>query len=127
MAQATSGDPSTMIKALKDWAADIEKVGTPSDMPDDARHGFELFVDEAKKIEDDATLEDLQNLGEDLSSEDQADGEAFSTWTTENCPMELPSLNPSDLPSEMPTDLPTDPSDLESMLSELSQLTESAG
>lgn len=127
MAQATSGDSSAMIRALKDWAADIEKVGTPSDMPDDARHGFELFVDQAKQIDDDATLEDLQNLGEDLSADDQADGEAFSTWTTQNCPMDLPSLDASDLPTEMPTDLPTDPSELESMLSELSQLTESAG
>ena len=132
MAQATSGDAdaSAMITALKKWAADMEDVGTPSDMPDDARHGFELFVDQAKKLDENATLQDLENLGEDLSSDDQADGEAFSEWTTKNCPLDLPSglpsIDSSDLPSIDPSDLPSmDPSDLESMMSELSELTQS--
>ena len=131
MSAATSGgDTSGMIAALKKWAADIEDVGTPADMPDDARHGFELFVDQAKKLDENATLQDLENLGGDLSSGDQADGEAFSEWTTKNCPLDLPSglpsINPSDLPSIDPSDLPSmDPSDLESMMSELSELTQS--
>ena len=118
------------IKDLKAAADKLKSVGTPADMPDDARHGFELFVDQAKKLDENATLQDLENLGEDLSSGDQADGEAFSEWTTKNCPLDLPSglpsIDPSDLPSIDPSDLPSmDPSDLESMMSELSELTQS--
>ena len=129
-AATTSGDTSGMIASLKKWAADMEDVGTPSDMPDDARHGFELFVEQARQLDENATLQDLEKLGEDLSSDDQADGEAFSEWTTKNCPLDLPSglpsIDPSDLPSIDPSDLPSmDPSDLESMMSELSDLTES--
>jgi hypothetical protein len=123
LAQATSGDSSAMIAALKDWAGDMEDIGTPSDMPDDARHGFELFVEQAKDLDEDATLADLEKLGEDFSEEDQADGEAFSAWTEANCPIDLPSLDPSNLPSVDPSALESmasmDPSELESMMSEL--------
>jgi hypothetical protein len=133
VSQATeSADSSAMIKALKEWAGDIEDVGTPSEMPEDARHGFELFIEAAKDIDDNASIEDLQNIGDDLSDADQKDGQAFSDWTTDNCPLDIPGLPdasdlPSDLPSDLsdlPSDLPTDPSELESMLSEL---TASAG
>jgi hypothetical protein len=91
LSSATSGgDIGKAIAALKEWAADIEDVGTPADMPDDARHGFELFVEQAKGLDEDASMEELQNLGEDLSEADQADGEAFGDWTTKNCPLDLP-------------------------------------
>ncbi|MCW2774625.1 MAG: hypothetical protein JWN91_2951 [Nocardioides sp.] len=132
VSQATDADSASMIKALKEWAGDIEDVGTPSEMPEEARHGFELFIAAANDIDDDATLEDLQIIGDDLSDADQKDGQAFSDWTTDNCPLDIPGLPdasdlPSDLPtglSDLPSDLPTDPSELESMLSEL---TASAG
>jgi hypothetical protein len=129
VSRATDADSAAMIAALKDWAGDIEDVGTPSEMPEEARHGFELFIAAANDIDDDATLEDLQNIGDDLSDADQKDGQAFSDWTTDNCPLDIPGLPdasdlPSDLPTDLPSDLPTDPSELESMLSEL---TASAG
>lgn len=127
MSEATaSADASGMVAAMKKWAAKMEDVGTPSDMPDDARHGFELFVSEVKKLDDNATAADLDHIGDGLSSADQKDGEAFGDWTTKNCPLDLPSIDPSDLPSIDPSDLPSmDPSDLESMMSDLSELTQS--
>jgi hypothetical protein len=101
VSKATDADTSDMVKALQEWAADIEDVGTPSEMPDDARHGFEVFVDAAKDIDEDAALGDLQNLGDDLSEGDQKDGEAFSDWTTSHCPLDIPGLpDASDLPSD---------------------------
>jgi hypothetical protein len=129
VSKATDDDSAGMVKALKEWAGDIEDVGTPSEMPDDARDGFALFVKAAQDIDDDATLDDLQNIGDDLSEADQRDGQAFSDWTTDNCPLDIPGASdlPSDLPSDLadlPSDLPTDPSELESMISEL---TASAG
>jgi hypothetical protein len=77
-----------MIEDLQAWAADMEEVGTPAEMPADARAGFELFVDRAGDLEEDASLDDLEHLGEDLSEAEQADGRAFSAWTAENCPMD---------------------------------------
>ncbi len=126
MSEATaSGDASGMVAAMKKWVAKMEDVGTPGDMPDDARHGFELFVGEVKKLDDKATASDLEHIGDGLSSADQKDGEAFGDWTTKNCPLDLPSIDPSDLPSMDPSNLPSmDPSDLESMMSDLSELTQ---
>lgn len=90
MAEASAGDSAAMLRALKEWAADIEAVGAPEDMPEDARAGFELFVEQAKGLDEDATLADLERLGEDLSESDRADGEAFGEWARENCPLDLP-------------------------------------
>jgi hypothetical protein len=134
LAQAASGDSAAMISALKDWAGDMEDIGAPSKMPDDAQHGFELFLDQAKDLDEDASLDDLQNLGDDLSEGDQADGAAFSEWTTKNCQLDIPGVDASDLPSIDPSDLENqlddlDPEDRESMMSELEEqmgdLTES--
>ncbi len=141
MAEAGTGDMSQAVSAIKEWAENMEEVGTPDDMPDEAREGFEVFVKAAGEIDEDAKLEDLQNLGGDLSESDQEAGDAFGDWATETCPTELPDISdlpseiasdlPTDLPTEIPSeleslmsDLPTDPSELESMLSEL---TASAG
>lgn len=92
MAEAASGDPAAMARALQDWADEIEAVGAPADMPDDARAGFALFVEQARGVDEDATLADLERLGEGLSEADRADGEAFSAWTTQSCPLDLPEL-----------------------------------
>lgn len=127
MADLTSADTSKAITAFKEWAADMKDVGTPDDMPEDARRGFEVFVDAAQDIDDDASIDDLQNLGDDLSQADQDAGDTFGEWASENCPSDLSDLAssiPSDLPTDLPSDLPTDPSELESMMSEL---TASAG
>lgn len=92
LSQASPGaDSAAMARALRSWAEDIEKVGTPPEMPDDARHGFELFVDQARKIDEHASLQDLEKLGEGLSEADRADGQAFNDWTRDNCPLDLPS------------------------------------
>lgn len=141
LAQAMTDDPDVTVKAIKDWAAEMQDVGTPEDMPGDVRDGFEIFVDAARDLPDDASLDELQSFGDDLSEDDQAAGEAFGDWATEECPnallptdlpTELPSDLASDLPTEMPSeleslmsDLPTDPSELESMMSELAESMDS--
>jgi hypothetical protein len=100
MAGADSTDAKSTIAALKEWAGDMKKVGTPDEMPDDARKGFEVFVEQASQIDDDASLADLNDLGKDLPQEDQDAGDAFGDWATKNCPAptDLPSLD--SVPSE---------------------------
>jgi hypothetical protein len=124
MAEAGTGDMSKAVSAIKEWAENMQEVGTPDDMPEEARDGFEVFVDAASEIDENATLEDLQDLGGDLSEADQEAGDAFGDWATETCPVPLPG--PTDLPSEIASDLPTEmPSDLESMMSDLPSELES--
>jgi hypothetical protein len=85
------GEAGAVIGAYREWAADLAKTGAPADMPDDARHGLELFLEQAEQIDEDATLDDLATLGDDLTGADRKDGEAFSTWVQDNCPLDLPS------------------------------------
>jgi hypothetical protein len=92
LSEDVAGDQAAMVRALRDWARDLEEVGTPDDIPDDARRGFELFVEQALEIDEDASLAELERLGEDLSAADQADGDAFSDWAQDSCPLDVPSL-----------------------------------
>ena len=73
----------------KDFAEKLEDVGTPDDMSDDERKGFDLFIETANKLDDDATEEDVAQLGEDLSDDDEKNLQAFTTYLTETCAKEL--------------------------------------
>lgn len=80
------GDTSAGIEAFKDWGDSMREVGTPEDIPEDARRGFEVMLDSIDEIDAEATEEELAELGEDLSEGDQESGTAFVTWATEECP-----------------------------------------
>lgn len=87
---ADPSDAAATVRAFKQWAADMEEVGAPADLPEDARHGFELFVEQAQGLDENASLEELERLGKGLSASDRAAGEAFNDWTSENCPLDQP-------------------------------------
>jgi hypothetical protein len=94
--QSDPKDTSAAIKGIKDWAGEMEDYGTPSEMSDDARDGFEVVIATFKGVDEDASLADIQNLGDDVSEADNKLAEAFGDWTQENCPApEVPDL-PSD-------------------------------
>lgn len=84
---AAMSDEAGVVKAVKEWAAGMEDVGTPDEMPDDAQRGFAVFLDHAADLDEDMGIEDLQRLSTGLSEEEQADGEAFTTWVQDNCPV----------------------------------------
>ncbi|KAA1427911.1 hypothetical protein [Nocardioides antri] len=71
------------VDAIHDWADEAEEVGTPEDIPDDARAGFEAIVELAKDIEEE-DLED-ENFLDDLSEEEQDEFEAYATYVGETC------------------------------------------
>ncbi len=84
-------DSAATVRAFKGWADGMADVDPPAEMPDDARHGLELFVEQAQGIDENASLDELAKLGEGLSDSDRAAGAAFNDWTGDNCPMDLPS------------------------------------
>jgi len=85
---AAMGDEAGVVKAVKDWAAGMEEVGPPEEMPDDAQRGFALFLDHAADLDEDMGIEDLQRLVDNVSADDRADGEAFTSWVQDNCPVQ---------------------------------------
>jgi hypothetical protein len=90
-----------MAQAVKDWGSRMEEVGTPEDISDDARKGFESVVDQAKEIDaSDFSMDNLEELekgGADASAEETKQAEAFGTYLTDTCgnpmdDMEMPEL-----------------------------------
>ena len=94
----------TMVNAIKDYAAALDDVGAPDDMPDDAREGMEFLVGWADDLDpaDFTSAEDFDNFDEQFSEEEQAVGDAFFAYVEETC---------GGGPTDVPTDLPTDPPD----------------
>ncbi|WP_210439410.1 hypothetical protein [Nocardioides xinjiangensis] len=90
-----------MARVVEDWGNEMEEVGTPEGIPDDARKGFEAVVDQAKDVDAaDFSAESLEELGRggaDASEEVQQQAEAFADYLTETCgnpldDIEMPEL-----------------------------------
>jgi hypothetical protein len=94
-----------MARAVKDWGKDLEEVGTPDDIPDDARAGFERLVEQAQDVDvSDFSidrLEDLQQGGAEASEKVKNEAQAFADYLTETCGNPLDDLDLPQLP-EMP-------------------------
>lgn len=75
----------------KEAAASFEKVGTPSDIAADARHGYEVLVTHLGAMPDGASSGDLEKMQKALSTADQQDVFAFVTYVTKECVGSLPS------------------------------------
>lgn len=88
-------DPKDVITALKKVGEELEEVGTPEGIPEDARAGFELTVETIKGLDEDSTLEEIQTLDEDFTDAEQKQSDAFDAYLTETC---------DDAPSEEPTE-----------------------
>ncbi|MEQ6902965.1 hypothetical protein [Nocardioides sp. YIM 152588] len=100
------GDYEGFAKAIHDYAERLEEVGTPDDIPDDAREGFQIQVEAAK----DVTAEDLEKVDTaaaddpfdiDLSEADAAKVRAYTEYQVKACG----GLDLDDLPTDLPTDL----------------------
>ena len=75
---------AAMVEALRTWAKKLEQVGTPDDMSDQAREGFELIVRAAADLEP-GDVDNLAHLGEDFSEDEMAATEAFEDYATQHC------------------------------------------
>ena len=75
---------AAMVEALRTWAKELEAVGTPDDMSEQAREGFELIVRAAADLEP-GDVDNLALLGEDFSEDEMAATEAFEDYATQHC------------------------------------------
>jgi len=92
LAEASQKEALASIKA---WATDLEKVGTPEEMPDEARAGFELMIEEVAALDEDDTTEDFQKLDDEMSASEKEATAAFEKYSADTCggmELETPEL-----------------------------------
>jgi len=99
---------------VDEWVDKMKDAGTPDDIGDDERHGFEVLVDAI----DDADVDDIEDTTsfEDVveDDDDRADVTKFFAYYGKTCvdlgglPTEFPSEFPSDFPTETPSGFPTE-------------------
>ena len=73
------------IKTLKDAADEFEDVGRPTTCPTTPRRASSITIDTINDLDDDATLDDLAQIG-DFSEEEQKKTEAFEEYIAKDCP-----------------------------------------
>ena len=66
-------------------AATLVGVGTPANIPADARAGFEVLLTLAVKAGDDSTSAEIAQLGADLSDDDENMVSALFTYAATEC------------------------------------------
>jgi hypothetical protein len=81
-----TGDEKNLGEILKKAAKKIRDVGTPDDIPDDAKEGLEVTLDAIDDLPDDATAEDITALEDKFSDAEKKKTEAFSTYLDKTCP-----------------------------------------
>jgi len=84
------------VKLAKDLSKKLQEIGTPEDMPADARKGFEKALQLIDDLSEDATPEEMEKASGSLTEEEQANQSALSDYISKKC---LGSLLPSASPS----------------------------
>jgi hypothetical protein len=75
-----------MAKAVKDWGAELEEVGTPEDIPDDAKAGLGITLDAINDLPDDASQEDVIQIESSFSDDEKKKTDAFNDYLAKTCP-----------------------------------------
>jgi len=102
-----AGDLKGYIRTIKQSAARLGDLGTPDSMPSDAKAGFALTVQRIKALPDDATVDQLAQIG-DVSDADQKKLDALDDYIGTTCPdLGGPTGSPTGSPTSSPTGSPT--------------------
>ena len=59
-AQGEDLSDADAVQLAKETADKLRETGTPADMPEDARRGFELVVEKLAELPDDATKDEVE-------------------------------------------------------------------
>jgi hypothetical protein len=81
--RAEEGEDAPSQDAVDGYVDGLEETGTPEDMPDDARKGWEAWVDMMNEIDVDDSEEDLEKEVEELADDD--DVKAFQEYVGTTC------------------------------------------
>ena len=93
-----------ILESLKSWADEMAELGTPEEMSDEARDGFELTIQSIQDLNADDLQDEeaMAELEDKLSGDDKEAAAALQTYVTDNCDFGgLPEgLESPSLPSE---------------------------
>ena len=85
--EGVTGTEENLGEILKKAAQRIEDVGTPDDIPDDAKEGLQLTLDAIDGLPDDASAADMMSdIGADFTDEEQKSVDAFGDYLDKTCP-----------------------------------------
>lgn len=82
----TAEDDGDDLDTAREAVDQLIEVGTPQDMPEQAREGFETLATLVQEADDN---DDLEKMGEDLDQAQQESFGAFIQYITETCAEEL--------------------------------------
>jgi len=78
----------------------LKQAGTPSDIPAEAKKGFDVYVGVLDKIDPKASAKDLQKMGQvKLSSQQKTEVQSFLGYASQTCAPSAPSAPSSSSPS----------------------------
>ncbi len=80
-----TGKPEEAIKLLQTEVQKIVDTGTPKDISDDARDGFEVTTQTILDLDADSSLEELGKLDEKISDDEKDQADAFQDYLSETC------------------------------------------
>jgi hypothetical protein len=72
------------VAIAKDTADKLREAGTPEDMPEDARKGWELVIEKLSELDEDATKEEVQQA-QNLTEEEQKYSDALAQYVASKC------------------------------------------
>ena len=103
--QGSDVSDADAVELAKEAADKLSEVGTPEDMPAEARRAFEKAIELIRSIPDGATQKEMDDIAADLTAEQQKDLQALTAYVTEKC---MGQLAPSDGASDGASDVPSD-------------------
>ena len=83
------------LQLLKSIATQLEQVGTPEDMPEDAARALQTAIDKINALPDDATQQEVSKAAADLTAAQKKDQQALGAYVQEKCMGGVPSASPS--------------------------------
>ncbi len=118
-----TGDPTEeQWEDFQDATDELEDTGTPDDISDGEREGFEIFVEAVGDADYDEVKDADGNEFPGVDDDDTAKVTEFFGYAGETCPEAFGV--PTDIPTDLPTDIPTDLTDIPTDLSDLPTTTE---
>ena len=87
-AQGDELSDADAVRLAKETADKLRETGTPEDMPEDARKGFELVIAKLADLPDDATKDEVEKA-QQLTEEEQAYSTALSQYIASKCADQL--------------------------------------
>lgn len=109
MGSLAEPDEGELVATFKAWGEKMRETGTPDDIPEKAREGFEASLEMIEELDESVTPEDFDKLDQQMSEAEKDAMDAFDIWTTQTCGSPLDDMDMPDMPElpEVPSELPT--------------------